>query len=349
MKFGIELELWSSKELNSLASDIRGKASDFKIERSGSLADGGWSIITDASLYGGPSGFHPCEIVSPILDTNNPKHMQEVRKLCAALQTLGCRVDSHCGLHVHVDTENLTVDEIKSVFSRYSKFEEQIDSFMPQNRRGDIYYARSGKGQVPNVMQAQTKIALGRVLADRFMRVNLCAIQRHGTIEFRQHSGSVNADTILNWVQFIEQFVTASKTQPSASSAVVRPRGRRSANVGIASGCRKVYDLFMAEDRAGRTGICLDTISARTGLAVASVKVAISQLKNKHGIRIRSVDYRGCLNPRMAIMNPTATLRLTTAVSRPVVRDSIWRGIDAGLQSFYMERAAELNGFAAAR
>ena len=333
----------------ALATAIKSKARTISINENRQYGEGQWSIVGDGSLYDGPTGFKGVEIVSPILDTNKPEDIRSVRKLCEALQTIGCVVDSHCGLHVHVDTADLSVDNIKRIFGRYSQFEDLIDLFMPANRRGQIYYAKSGKGLNQMVQSAETKQALGRVLGgERYWRVNLDAMQRHGTIEFRQHSASINADTILNWVSFLEQFIGAC-TKPVAATKVVRRRGRKP-NTCMAIGCQKVFDCFVASYRNGGGDLRLETIATRTGLSVNSVKAYISTLKTKHGIWIRKYGgQRGDANPIYWISNPTATPRVDIPADRPTVvpvaQDTLWNGIQPSLRGYYLERIQELNGF----
>jgi len=275
-----------------------------------------------------------------------------VRKVCAALQAMGCTVNSCCGLHVHVDGNDLSVEHIKTIFHRYTKFENMIDLMVPANRRGEnVYYTKGGTNVINSVENCQTLTALQRVLPDRYFKVNLLALQRHGTIEFRQHSGSINPDTILNWVEFLTSFVEASKQLTSAAPA--RPaarRGRPASITGMAAGCQKVYDVFMASYRNGGGTLFLNTISTRTGLALNSVKVAISMLKTKHGITIKKVaGQRGKENPMYIICNPNAQPRLnpvranTPAPAAPV--DTVWRGVSKPLKAYYVERIQELSGF----
>lgn len=254
-----------------------------------------------------------------------------------------------------MDGSDLSVEQIKTIFHRYTKFESMIDLMVPVNRRGTyVYYAKGGANIINDVENCQTMNALMRVLPDRYFKVNMCALARHGTIEFRQHSGSINPDTILNWVEFLTSFVEASKVTPTAPQRVVRGRGRPASGTGMAAGCRKVYDVFMASYNNGGGTLYLATIANRTGLASGSVKVAISQLKTKHGIVIKKTvgQQRGATNPMYTIANPHAQPRLNpvrstrSTVSAPATpTDTIWRGVSKTLKAYYVERIQELSGF----
>jgi len=343
MKFGTEIEFYSPKTMNETAAFLRKKIRGIPLDEYSSSS---WRFVTDGSLH--PiDGFHGMELVSPILDTDKTACMRMLRKVCAALQELGGMVNSNCGLHVHVDANNLSVEQIKTVFHRYTKFESVIDLMVPANRRGgNSYFSKTGVNLVDSVERCQTTEALMYLQADRYYKVNLCALRRHGTIEFRQHSGSINGDTIINWISFITSFVKASKDLTNVCS-------NKSSGNGMPSGCKKVYDVFMASHRNGGGTLYLTTIANRTGLAPSSVKVAISKLKTDHGILVKKVaGQRGVVNPRFVISNPNTTPRLKSPATRRnatdnelIVEDTVWRGIDNTLKAYYVERINELSGF----
>lgn len=174
-----------------------------------------WRIVPDNSLS--PGGM---ELVSPIL--SGERGIEQVKNIARHLVALGIKVDRSCGLHVHVSAENLNAADIVSVVKRYIKFEKDIDSFMPLSRReNNNHYCQS-----PNLIQRLRRMDLGatssprntRIISnnmqnaeDRYYKINLHSFVRHGTIEFRQHSGSINGEKIENWIRFCVGFVEASK------------------------------------------------------------------------------------------------------------------------------------------
>jgi hypothetical protein len=48
----------------------------------------------------------------------------------------------------------------------------------------------------------------------RYYRLNLMALDKHGTIEFRQHLGSLNLEQVESWIRFTLWFVHNSIKQP---------------------------------------------------------------------------------------------------------------------------------------
>lgn len=212
-KFGVEIELTGTSE-NRVVTAFRNanipmKDYDYDYDDEDSIhaASPKWKIVEDGSLSDG--GF---EVVSPIL--SGAEGMSQLVLAVHTLVSVGAVVDRSCGLHVHVDARQLNIQTIANIVYRYSKFENQIDSFMPPSRRrSNSEYCNSVRsmfeyGPPLNEMISRGKRVLGSY--DRYHKVNLAAYARHGTIEFRQHSGTVNAMKIKNWVQFCLEFVEAS-------------------------------------------------------------------------------------------------------------------------------------------
>lgn len=48
-------------------------------------------------------------------------------------------------------------------------------------------------------------------IGTRYTKVNAAAYGRHSTIEFRQHSGTVNYQKVINWVKFLRDLIKFSE------------------------------------------------------------------------------------------------------------------------------------------
>ncbi len=99
----------------------------------------------------------------------------------------------------------MSVNEIRTICTRYAKYEAEIDRFMPISRRADnnrfchTVIREFGKTEFQT---ATTIEKLADVQESRYFKVNLKAYLRHHTIEFRQYSGTVEAEKIQNWISF---------------------------------------------------------------------------------------------------------------------------------------------------
>lgn len=204
-KFGVEIEC-VNLSLDQARNAIRGAGVVLTPTQSYTHeVTPGWKVVTDSSLV---HNSNACEVVSPIL--SGEEGIEQIRKVAAALSAAGATINRSCGLHVHVCAADLSVGVVKMVVRRYEQFQANIDAFMPQSRR-DNDYARKMASLVSNndFKNAPSKDRLAN--SDRYFAINLAALGKYGTLEFRQHSGSVNGNKIENWVRFCVSFVEQSK------------------------------------------------------------------------------------------------------------------------------------------
>ena len=149
----------------------------------------------------------------PPLD-NNDSGFESLKACCKSLSEVGARVNTSCGLHVHIGAATLTDREYCNVFVNYMRLEDAICTFLaPSRRSNDTFYCKALRRHEDAILSARTKggmlIALNH---DRYHRVNAKAYTAHKTIEFRQHQGTTNFTKISNWVKFLGKLVEFSKT-----------------------------------------------------------------------------------------------------------------------------------------
>ena len=211
--FGIEVEFISqlprvalTESMNQILSD---NLSGMRVEEAYySDCSNSWRIKDDGSLSG--SG-HGAELVSPIL--YGQEGVEQLEIMLNALNEHDISINVSCGLHVHLGADNLSYDEIMVVMDRYSEYESLIDGIMPESRRGDsAHYARPiNAGYVGRIKRnAKRKSSLAHA-GDRYRKVNLESLSKHGTLEFRHHSGTSNFEKIVSWLSYLMSFVEISK------------------------------------------------------------------------------------------------------------------------------------------
>jgi hypothetical protein len=208
-RFGIELELIDIDHF-----DVNRILTSFGFSK--------WRVEDDFSLCGCKNTKKcnntclTCEIVSPILSTKDD--LKSVRKLTEQLIKHGARVNKTCGLHVHVETKDLTPAQCEQVYFRYSAFESEIDLFHPLNRRKDVNnFCLSIKPITEISINEKIKLLnekkeLEVFDLDKNYKLNLASLEKYGTLEFRHHTGTLNYDEIFHWVYFCQEFIDASIT-----------------------------------------------------------------------------------------------------------------------------------------
>lgn len=207
--FGVEIEAFGPT-IAEVEQALRNAGIECHAEGYNHTTRRHWKVVTDASVAGG------FEVVSPVL--KGKSGLEQLQKVCDALKTVGARVDRRCGLHSHFGTGDFGEDPQvwKALYRNYAALEDAIDSFMPASRRGQAnQYCRSLR-----VADLDRKLDQASTLRDiersvtggsRYFKLNSQSFWRHKTIEFRQHSGTIEFEKIANWIEFCARFVEFAK------------------------------------------------------------------------------------------------------------------------------------------
>ncbi|MDR3502949.1 MAG: amidoligase family protein [Legionella sp.] len=245
LTFGVEIECYlpSSGDANSLKQRINSKLTaldvDLNIEFYNHHSRSYWKMITDGSLDDYERGI---ELVSPILRGDDG--LDQLKKVCKVLQEVGCRVNKKCGVHIHIGARDESITFFRNLFMLYSGFEPIIDSMMPKSRRdNEAAYCKSNKVPLRNLQRCRTIEDIGTAITDysnsngntcdggfRYVKLNIQSYWRHGTVEFRQHAGSISYKKIMNWIKLCMALVEKAKVgipdaldQTSQSDNFVNP------------------------------------------------------------------------------------------------------------------------------
>lgn len=205
--FGVEIEMYNVNA-SRVAAALTLNGISCYVEGYNHATRDHWKIVGDGSVR----GFGACELVSPIL--NGADGLAQIDQVCRVLSENNAKVNRSCGLHVHHDASDFRKDQLHKVVKVYQRVEKHVDSFMPESRRGNNnYYCHS-------VLSSGEAIA--REGVSRYYKLNLQSFFRHGTIEFRHHSGTVDVDKIKNWVLFTALVVDKARGRVASSSALKR-------------------------------------------------------------------------------------------------------------------------------
>ena len=215
--FGIEIEFNARASRAQIAELLNKKVRNSLIqdESYNHRTQAYWKLITDSSC-----GY---ELVSPPLKGN--KGLTEMYKILKALNNapsdFGVRVDISCGVHVHVDVNDLNYNQIGNVVKLYARASEQIDKVLSPSRRRrgdrgqrwaqnllDCVHGRDDKqrmislwNSVSSCNKSSNSVAdnvrdLANRFGGRYKAVNLTSYRAYGTIEFRQHQGTTHPEKI---------------------------------------------------------------------------------------------------------------------------------------------------------
>lgn len=241
-KFGVELEVVYHLSMRDLAAALR--AAGITVAEVSYYGDAHnarptWKIVTDGSVS---RGF---EVVSPVL--SGEEGLAEVARVCRALVEAGATVDRSTGLHVHFDAADLSATAIARFLGFYAKHEDSIDLLVAESRRSNANrYTKSlvsGGGSISarvNEFLGQMRAVVadearnGRAHAvdflarrifrgDRYFKVNVQSLFRHGTVEVRQHQGTVNATKGVAWVRLCGAMISRAVASDPLRARQDRP------------------------------------------------------------------------------------------------------------------------------
>jgi Putative amidoligase enzyme. len=103
--WGVEIEFLDTVNREDVARKMTEKGVLCYVEGYNHTTRGHWKVVTDASC-----GY---ELVSPPL--KGEEGFRQLKIACEVLNELGAKVDKRCGLHVHHDANDFTVDTFKRV------------------------------------------------------------------------------------------------------------------------------------------------------------------------------------------------------------------------------------------
>lgn len=206
-KFGVEIEAYGV-DRNTVINRLTqaGLTVDSTFRRQQQVPNS-WKVVGDSSV----TGDYPFEIVSPIL--KGQEGLNQLKTACLALSGLNVKINKSCGLHVHFDASTIGGAQLQNLLINYIRYEPIIDSLMaPSRRANNNTYCKSLISHESNILTLEpTKANLTNAISNRYYKVNLQSLARHGSIEFRQHAGTVNYTKIENWILFLHNLIHYSK------------------------------------------------------------------------------------------------------------------------------------------
>lgn len=155
----------------------------------------GWVAKSDGSIRG-ENGQIGCEIVSPIL--KGAEGLSQVIEVAKTLEEKGHRVNSSCGVHVHVGWSRFWPSEaLARLITVVAYAENGIYAITgTKNRERGVYCG--GVRKYGNDKAAKQNLDTNRY---HLLNLNNLASGRKETVEFRAFSGSLNPVKLVGWVQ----------------------------------------------------------------------------------------------------------------------------------------------------
>lgn len=238
-RFGIEIE-FTARDIQALIDNAARSGLTVVYEGYNHEVRPHWKIVTDSSC-----GY---ELVSPPLE-NCEASFEQVRKACKALHAANARVDMRCGLHIHIEAPQLSADEARAIVASYSKNQNVINSFLARSRRASSFATSWNSNELVAIQRAQSVAEIAAINSRlnghraRYKAVSVQPFSRYGTIEFRQHQGTNNADKISNWVAFCVAMTNVTRELDAHSSPEALLAALNMSNEARAYFCERAMEL----------------------------------------------------------------------------------------------------------
>jgi hypothetical protein len=205
-RFGIEIEYIGRS--SEVAREMEARGVRCSVEDYNHRVRPGWKIVRDASVSGG------FELVSPPL--RGEEGLRQLKVACDALDAAGARVDRQCGLHIHHDVRDLDAPAFGRLFRGWSRNQSNTDMLVAASRRGSRWAMPLTEREVrrieelPSLDDATVRAYFNSYRIDRYRSLNVVCFPRYGTVEVRQHQGSLNYSKISAWVAYGQAMIAAA-------------------------------------------------------------------------------------------------------------------------------------------
>ncbi len=239
--FGIEIECFLNtpreefvEKFNAMNSDNRKNQSIYYAPSEyGTWLRDKWVLGYDGTVRGGDG--YSVELTSCPIKFSQ---LDSITGIIKHLNNDSAKVNKSCGFHCHIDAKDLTLQEVKKVMITYLINEEVIAFMHSYSRRWNAGYANSSRdiniSQIDDAFRNATtndlikKIKRARNWEQlymscsnydpRYVKLNIKGLYQYhsrrgpsqgrtGTIEFRQHGGTVDQDKIIAWITFCYMMV----------------------------------------------------------------------------------------------------------------------------------------------
>ena len=250
--FGLEIECFLNTDgrrfvknfMNQSEGERKGQSMKYNYQY-GSWSPTQWTMGYDSTITNGNDNYSNAHEL-----TSNPipfTDLGKIKSVIDELNTVGAKVNKSCGLHVHIDARDLTLNQVKNVLISYLIYEEVIAFTQPESRRWSSRWCRSSRSLTTNAMSineidlafrsSTTNDLIKKIkkaksikklyevyggMDPRYVKVNIKGLvslndqyarpsDKTGTIEFRQSAGSTDWEKISNWISFCYMMVETSR------------------------------------------------------------------------------------------------------------------------------------------
>ena len=133
-------------------------------------------------------------------------HEDDVRAFCKCLKGRAY-VNWSCGTHFHLDMRHMDQEKVTEYGNRLARAVPALRLLLPRDRRESKFCKTVINTTETKCIKCSKLSCDCHVQPHKYAFVNLAAYNKHKTIEVRGHSGTINAEKILNWIKLCEHIM----------------------------------------------------------------------------------------------------------------------------------------------
>jgi hypothetical protein len=160
-----------------------------------------WNIEGDGSLRG-PSAEYVLRSPIPRGSVN-----EALTQLYSKLQYDSLLDSGRAGVHIHINVRDLNLPQLYSFILLYLVFENVLVKYCGEDREGNLFCLRASDAEYLLFMvhKLLRRHRLNEIGGDvvRYSSINLSAIRKYGSLEFRAMRSPVAADVIETWAKLL--------------------------------------------------------------------------------------------------------------------------------------------------
>ena len=119
-----------------------------------------------------------------------------------------------CSVHVHMNVQEFSMSRVATLFILYAMFEEYLVRYCGPHREGNMFCLRLKDAEEPvdTFLSCLARKRFDGLNSDRlrYAAINLAALGKYGSLEFRAMRGPDTAQEIIDWVNLLDCLRVAS-------------------------------------------------------------------------------------------------------------------------------------------
>jgi hypothetical protein len=198
---------------------------------------------------------------------------------------------------------------------------------------------------VRNVSESASARQVCERVYERYFKLNVAAYLRHGTIEFRQHSGTVDYQKMVNWIIFCIAFVEDSRAVTVTIPPPSVPAGAALRRNAIELKLVKLAEILDQHESRYNPVSALD-IARYIGVEESTVPSYITQFRSRYPLaQIQARRGRGYYREGTTALLPMVNGSVPTAPTvrvEPPVERGVFASLSPEVASYFHERTMDL-------